>query len=244
MKKIIIVILTLILLPLSGCGKTKRDKEILDREISSLFSETFKCTSVDYFDKALRSKFFERGYQGLSTYGQVYFKYDLGNVLIYDHFDCVSPKVDYLKCETQVFETKVYATSEAFDYSGTFTTTFLLPTYKRFVGDLFYEQIKNGVWKYHVRSNREDFEVEYTHVSSGHFYTLYEYSFSFSEKKLTYLIEKYEKNTGNPYNIKDEYHYYYFGENERYEGDDYYVISEKVNILKNIFIKFNDTDFI
>lgn len=251
MKKInVIILLGIMAINLTSCGhpigKKANDKKILDGIISEIFERPFEIDSLDYYDDAPSRKAFCNGEYGLSTWGDVEFSYNLGNMLDYDIFGSLIPNFNSLTVEKQTFETSVTASCSRFDYFETFTANFIIPSYRRYAGDMFFKEFRGVVeWSFgNETDNKENFFMHRTNVSSGHFYTYYEHSFSFEEKKYTYKIVKYEKSLGDPYNVESIYHYYYFGSDERYEGEDYTKVEKGVNILKNIFNKYNDYELI
>ena len=248
-----IIIIVSTICTLSSC-LYKKDREIVDREVSKLFSLPFNPSSNGEFYGLPSDHYVYK--DETSSPIVVMLEYDVNNQLNYDG---KSFSINYksLKVEQQFVYGTAYATADSINYSNSFSITFILPSYRIYLNDIFHDEFRkttpvkwilgnSGMIGDADEPNIDKYDVElmsFQTISNGHNYTDRNYMFSTELKTLRYCEAKYHNDLYGTHDISLDVHYYNFA-TKTYTGSDYNKVEEQVDILLGIFNYYNDYEML
>ena len=166
--------------------------------------------------------------------------------------DDVCFKYEALEIQPQVCKLTATASASSLMYSRQFNVNFILPSYRDHFEYIFFRKFKETtVLKWTLGNlgvladSSEDIDAydmelaNFRVVNNGHNYSDRNYMFSTSLKTLRYSEIDYHKDLYGTHDYTFDIHYYDFSTNT-YTGNKYSKIESACNVLKQMFIEYED----
>lgn len=243
LRKIQLGLLISLSLFLTSCENDSRIKEQLNSYFTTLFSEPIE---VKYNKQFIRDHYaFSNGdFEGYNKPIDIDASYvELPDAISVEDKDII---INYanLQVNSSSQSGTIRLTSDAPKYDEMFTITFNIPSYRNFLDVLMLTQFnsKSG-WGGEVYSDHA--EIQRQSITSGHFYTLWTYSFYFETGNLSYSIKNYEHNIYGNYNETIEVENYYFCDEPYYDVEaPSQSLTKMVKYLQSVFEHYQDTQYL
>lgn len=256
-KNICIGLLTLLVLPLSGCAS--RDTKLIDKYLTTKFSEEllFDRLNIYFSQHETISGSKIEGLDGIYTLN--YFVFEFSDSLSVEGTNVIL-NPSYLSKDKEINEQiEIDVKNISLDFKKTYVVNLRAKTYLYYLPHIYVGSGSGDLY----REGDYNFTYSYTTVNSGHFYHYRKISLDMNLKTFEFYRKDYENDVHGTYNEVISYATYYFGDNHRIVSDKgvtYYesdfanlptdredVIGDGLNYftkLNNIFKYYQDTQYI